>query len=118
MDDDKEVPIILGSQFLAICHTLMDYKDGVVSLRIEEHKMTFNVNNIMKESSHVTDVNFIDCVYNDFGSEFDDSFREECENWLQEQEEEILEAELLQFASGMPENSQERASDTYLSPRG
>ena len=43
MEDDKDVPLILGRPFLATRRALIDVEEGKLELHIEEEKVTFKV---------------------------------------------------------------------------
>ncbi|XP_068312392.1 uncharacterized protein [Pyrus communis] len=43
MEEDREIPIILGRPFLATAGTLIDVKCGVLTLRVEDRKVVFKV---------------------------------------------------------------------------
>ena len=48
MDEDKEIPLILGRPFLATGRTLIDVQQGRLFLRVREDKVTFDVFKPMK----------------------------------------------------------------------
>ena len=48
MQEDKEVPIILGRPFLAMGRAMVDVKKGELRLRVQEEEVTFNVFNTIK----------------------------------------------------------------------
>ena len=48
MEEDKEVPIILGRPFLAMGKALIDVQKGELGLRVQEEKVTFRVFNAIK----------------------------------------------------------------------
>ena len=48
MQEDKEVPIILGRPFLATGRAMIDVKKGELRLRVQEEEVTFNVFNAIK----------------------------------------------------------------------
>ena len=50
MQEDKEVPIILGRPFLATGRAMIDVKKGELRLRVQEEEVTFNVFNAIKHS--------------------------------------------------------------------
>ena len=54
MQEDKEVPIILGRPFLATRRVMIDVQKGELRLRVQEEEVTFNVFNSIKHS-HDTD---------------------------------------------------------------
>ena len=43
MEEDKAAPIILGKPFLAIGQTLIDVKNGELTLRVGEDQLKFNL---------------------------------------------------------------------------
>ena len=43
MDEDKEVPIILGRPFLATSNAVIDVKQGNVTLKFDGDRLTFNI---------------------------------------------------------------------------
>ena len=43
MEEDKEIPIILGRPFLATRKTMIDVQRGELKLRVQEDKVKFNV---------------------------------------------------------------------------
>ena len=43
MEEDKEVPIILGRPFLATGNTLIDIRQGKLTLRVQDDEITFNM---------------------------------------------------------------------------
>ena len=48
MQEDKEVPIILGQPFLATRRAMIDVQKGELRLRVQEEEVTFNVFNAIK----------------------------------------------------------------------
>ena len=48
MQEDKEVPIILGRPFLATGRATIDVQKGELKLRVQEEEVTFNVFNAIK----------------------------------------------------------------------
>ena len=48
MEEDKEIPIILGRPFLATDRALIDMKKGELRPRVQEEVITFNVFNAFK----------------------------------------------------------------------
>ena len=48
MQEDKEVPIILGRPFLATGRAMIDVQKGALRLRVQEEEVTFNVFNAIK----------------------------------------------------------------------
>ncbi|XP_074342430.1 DNA damage-inducible protein 1-like [Apium graveolens] len=51
MDEDVEVPIILGRPFLATTGTIIDVKAGKLTLNVGEDKVEFDLNKAMKMPS-------------------------------------------------------------------
>ena len=47
MEEDKQVPLLLGRPFLATCAALIDVKKGELTLRVEEEQ--FNLNQSLKQ---------------------------------------------------------------------
>ena len=54
MQENKEVPIILGRPFLATGRAMIDVQKGELRLRVQEEEVTFNVINAIK---HTHDTN-------------------------------------------------------------
>ncbi|XP_022864005.1 uncharacterized protein LOC111384027 [Olea europaea var. sylvestris] len=52
MEEDKDVPIILGRPFLDIARALIDVQQGQLTLRLGEEQVSFNVFNAMKYPKH------------------------------------------------------------------
>ena len=48
MQEEKEVPIILGRPFLATGRAMIDVQKGELRLRVQEKEVTFNVFNAIK----------------------------------------------------------------------
>ena len=57
MQEDKEVPIILGRPFLATGRAMIDVQTGELGLRVQEEEVTFNVFNTIKHP-HDNDSSF------------------------------------------------------------
>ncbi|GKV46874.1 hypothetical protein SLEP1_g53835 [Rubroshorea leprosula] len=53
MEEDHEVPLILGRPFLATGRTLIDVQKGKLMLRVENEQVTFNVFDAMKYPSDI-----------------------------------------------------------------
>ena len=49
MEEDKQVPLLLGRPFLAIGATLIDVKKGELTLRVGDKAMYFNLNHSLKQ---------------------------------------------------------------------
>ena len=54
MQEDKEVPIILGRPFSTMGRAMIDVQKGELRLRVQEEEVTFNVFNAIKQP-HDTD---------------------------------------------------------------
>ncbi|KAL5558879.1 hypothetical protein UlMin_035090 [Ulmus minor] len=54
MEEDREVPLILGRPFLATGRTLIDVHQGKLILRVQDEQVTFNVFEAMKFPSNVS----------------------------------------------------------------
>ena len=50
MDEDTQVPLLLGRPFLAIGAALIDVKKGELTLKVGEEAVHFNLNKILKQS--------------------------------------------------------------------
>ena len=48
MEEDKEIPIILGRSFLAMGRALIDVQNGELRLRVQKEEVTCNVFNAIK----------------------------------------------------------------------
>ena len=44
MEEDKQVPLLLGRPFLAIGAALIDVKKGELTLRVRKEEVHFNLN--------------------------------------------------------------------------
>ncbi|KAL5580118.1 hypothetical protein UlMin_012560 [Ulmus minor] len=53
MEEDREIPLILGRPFLATGRTLIDVHQGKLILRVQDEQVTFNVFEAMKFPSDV-----------------------------------------------------------------
>ncbi|KAJ9545447.1 hypothetical protein OSB04_025154 [Centaurea solstitialis] len=63
IDEDEEIPLILGRPFLSTGGALIDVKEGRLTLRVGEEKVVFNVFRAAKHSSRSDDcyqVNVVD----------------------------------------------------------
>ncbi|KAJ9178339.1 hypothetical protein P3X46_010230 [Hevea brasiliensis] len=49
MEEDSNIPIILGRPFLATAGALIDVKGEKLTLRVGEEQLIFNINNTMKK---------------------------------------------------------------------
>ena len=48
MEEDREVPIILGRPFLATNQALSDVREGNLTLRVNDKEVKFNIPQAMK----------------------------------------------------------------------
>ena len=46
MEEDREVPMILGRPFLAIGRTLIDVQKGELTIQVQDQKVTFNISKL------------------------------------------------------------------------
>ena len=49
IEEDKQVPLLLGRPFLAIGVALIDVKKGEMTLRVEDDEVHFNLNDNLKQ---------------------------------------------------------------------
>ncbi|KAL5571515.1 hypothetical protein UlMin_021112 [Ulmus minor] len=59
---DMEVPIILGRPFLAIGRALIDVRNGELTMRVQDEKVTFNVFQAMKFPNEVEECSALSLV--------------------------------------------------------
>ena len=50
MEEDTQVPLLLGKPFLATVAALIDVKKGELTLRVGEEAVHFNLNKSLKQS--------------------------------------------------------------------
>lgn len=63
MEEDQEIPLILGRPFLATGRTLIDVQQGKLILRVQEEQVVFNLFDAMKYPSEVDscfEINILD----------------------------------------------------------
>ncbi|XP_071708794.1 uncharacterized protein [Rutidosis leptorrhynchoides] len=48
IDEDKDIPLILGRYFLNTARAIIDVNDGSLKLRVNLDEITFNIDKIMK----------------------------------------------------------------------
>ncbi|XP_022895371.1 uncharacterized protein LOC111409570 [Olea europaea var. sylvestris] len=68
MEEDKDIPLILGSSFLSSSKTLIDLHKGQLILRLGEEQISFNVFKVMKlpiKSDSCFQIDVIDRVVQD-----------------------------------------------------
>lgn len=51
MEEDMQVPIILGKHSLSIARALVDNRESKMTLQVGEHSITFGFNQSMKHSN-------------------------------------------------------------------
>ncbi|KAL5560607.1 hypothetical protein UlMin_036818 [Ulmus minor] len=82
MEEDREVPLILGRPFLATGRTLIDVHQGKLILRVQDEQVTFNVFEAMKFPSNVSscfEISILDRVVAEkFHESFPSSSLENC----------------------------------------
>ncbi|XP_010256221.1 PREDICTED: uncharacterized protein LOC104596664 [Nelumbo nucifera] len=62
MEEDYDMPLILGRHFLATGRVLIDVQQGKLSLIINDEEVIFNVFKAMKHSNDEKEVLMIDCI--------------------------------------------------------
>ncbi|XP_010246634.1 PREDICTED: uncharacterized protein LOC104589882 [Nelumbo nucifera] len=62
MEEDYDIPLILGRPFLSTRRALIDVQQGKLSLRINDDEVIFNVFKAMKHSNDEKEVLMIDCI--------------------------------------------------------
>ncbi|KAK8923616.1 hypothetical protein KSP39_PZI019737 [Platanthera zijinensis] len=62
MEEDRDVPIILGRPFLATGRTLIDVQKGELTMRVNEEEVTFNVLKAIKYPNDKEECHFIDNI--------------------------------------------------------
>ncbi|XP_035832796.1 uncharacterized protein LOC118481696 [Helianthus annuus] len=68
MDEDSEVPLILGRPFLATARALIDVHDGKLTLRVDEDEVTFDIQRSMRHTQqHDDTLYFIDTLMSHVG---------------------------------------------------
>ena len=81
MEEDREIPLLLGRPFLATAGAVIDVKHGRLSLNIGGEKLEFNLNNLGKfpdDSAHVFQV---DTVEDDSNQLMEQVVIEHMERW-------------------------------------
>ena len=64
MEEDKEVPIILGRPFLATGRTIIDVQQGKLTLRLDDEEVVFKIFDSLKIPSTFHSCNFINSLDN------------------------------------------------------
>ena len=62
MEEDQNLPLILGRPFLATGRALIDVQRGELKLRVQGDEVTFNVLNAMKYPNEEHDCFYIDAI--------------------------------------------------------
>ena len=62
MEEDRDIPLILGRPFLATGRTLIDVQKGELTMRVQNEEVTFNVFKAMKFPSDFEDCFRIDLI--------------------------------------------------------
>ncbi|KAL2497425.1 RNA-directed DNA polymerase [Abeliophyllum distichum] len=65
MEEDKEIPLIVGRPFLATARALIDVYEGTLTLRVDKEQVTFNVFKAMKHLSSTNSCFQIDVIDRD-----------------------------------------------------
>ncbi|KAJ0845598.1 putative aspartic peptidase domain superfamily [Helianthus annuus] len=65
MEEDTEVPLILGRPFLATAHAMVDMNGGKLTLRVGDKEMEFRVGKIVENDDPVNYMNVIDSSLDD-----------------------------------------------------
>lgn len=80
MEEDEQVPIILGRPFLSTARALVDIKESNLTLRVREEAVTFGVNRAIKHSRTSDDTTF-------FIDVLDELFEKELGGWKEKETE-------------------------------
>ena len=62
MEEDAEIPIILGRPFLATAGAMIDVKNGKLTLKVGEEEVEFNLSQVTKYPSFTDIVYYLDCI--------------------------------------------------------
>ena len=62
MEEDRDVPLILGRPFLAMGNTLIDVQQEKLTFRVQDEEVTFNVFKVMKYPSNHDECQYIDII--------------------------------------------------------
>ena len=62
MEEDREVPLILGRPFIVTSNTLIDVQQEKLTLRVQDEEVTFNVFKTMKYPSNHDECYYIDII--------------------------------------------------------
>ncbi|KAI3732772.1 hypothetical protein L1987_63980 [Smallanthus sonchifolius] len=81
MDEDKNVPIILGRPFLATTKALIDVYSGRLTLRVDEEEVTFDVGRSMQHTQNQDDsLYFVEAIYSCVSDHLQDTAEEESQD--------------------------------------
>jgi len=50
IEEDDDVPLILGRAFMLVARMMIDYDDGLMKVRLDDEEINFNLHNAMKHS--------------------------------------------------------------------
>ena len=131
MEEDREIPIILGRPFLATGRALIDVHSGNLTLRVNEEEVNFNIFDSLKfpsEGSSCNRVEVVELCTKEFTQELlsDDSLEHSLtnslavENWNDEycsKREEVLDC-VLALGALPGEATSETHTDIYEEPKG
>ncbi|CAL1411480.1 unnamed protein product [Linum trigynum] len=123
INEDVDVPLILGRPFLAIAKALIDVNDGKLILRAGGEQITFSVSDNMKHPQLHDDLDYCDVVA-DFETALaitsagTDDFLERCLLLGEQASQDMqLEEQLAELDEAMIEGARDTIqADTYLAP--
>ena len=82
MEEDREIPIILGRPFLATGRTLIDVQQGLLTFRVNDEEVVFNVFEATKfpsETEECFQCDILDeIVFEEFQKEYPLDYVESC----------------------------------------
>ncbi|XP_073314692.1 uncharacterized protein [Primulina huaijiensis] len=82
MEEDMEMPLILGRPFLATGNALIDVQEGKLRLRVGEEEITFDVFNTLKHTLHADSCYRIDAIDSLVSNYVQDALRDPLEATL------------------------------------
>ncbi|XP_021678236.2 uncharacterized protein LOC110663284 [Hevea brasiliensis] len=62
MEEDVQIPIVLGRPFLAIAGAIIDVKNGHLTLKVRDEKVKFNMFQAMKQKSKPNECLRVDII--------------------------------------------------------
>ena len=97
MDEDREVPMILGRPFLATSKALIDVEQGKLTLRVMGEQVTFNVYDAMKQFEENRTCYTIDMINEivgelleeEVGTDTMESILKDLDDWSEDEEEKV-----------------------------